>query len=185
MVHEENKREQAGDSRMFNCLHCGKLTFVCHRCDRGQIYCGSQCSSAGRRTSLHRLRRQYAKSERGRQATRMQQARCRAVLLSKTKRVRKPSKSSNRPVNKVVSVDCPEPLPRQVHIAPSVQRRADAPGAVSLKTLTEFQTSDVVIGTECTLCHQKVSWLQRSQFLWDLQTKKPSRTHMNKWDSDP
>jgi hypothetical protein len=34
--------------RLFNCRRCGKQVRICRKCDRGNIYCGKECSKAAR-----------------------------------------------------------------------------------------------------------------------------------------
>ena len=74
-VDVENPCKHADDTRTYLCLYCRKLSFVCRRCERGQIYCGPLCSDAGRRRSLARARRSYRNSDRGRQMACRRQAR--------------------------------------------------------------------------------------------------------------
>lgn len=63
------------DARRFLCARCDEERFICTRCDRGQRYCGTVCSDAGRRKSVHEAARRYRRSERGRDAARARQQR--------------------------------------------------------------------------------------------------------------
>lgn len=53
-------------ARMFLCARCSTQTIVCRRCDRGQIYCGRECSRQARRTSMRAAGRRYQQSLAGR-----------------------------------------------------------------------------------------------------------------------
>jgi len=49
---------------------CGVVFYLCSACDRGHRYCSDACRQAARRSSLHRARLKYARSERGRKKNR-------------------------------------------------------------------------------------------------------------------
>lgn len=53
-------------ARMFLCARCHAQTVVCRRCDRGQIYCGRECSQQARRASLRAAGCRYQTSRAGR-----------------------------------------------------------------------------------------------------------------------
>lgn len=53
-------------ARLFNCARCHCQVLICSACDRGNIYCGSRCASAARRTSLRAAGNRYQSSRRGR-----------------------------------------------------------------------------------------------------------------------
>ena len=63
--------------RRFYCAKCHSAVVLCRRCDRGQRYCGAQCSTAARRESLRRAGRRYLQTVRGRQASAERQRRFR------------------------------------------------------------------------------------------------------------
>ena len=52
--------------RQFYCIRCRKACEICSRCDRGQIYCGQDCSLASRLSSVKASGNIYQKSFRGR-----------------------------------------------------------------------------------------------------------------------
>lgn len=51
--------------RYFLCARCRLQVLVCRSCDRGQIYCSSDCSVASRKESLRRASRTYQRSRLG------------------------------------------------------------------------------------------------------------------------
>ena len=55
-----------GNARFFLCACCRKFTVVCQPCDRGQRYCGKECSLKARRASQRRSGAFYQRTERGR-----------------------------------------------------------------------------------------------------------------------
>jgi len=59
--------EQKLCPRLYLCLHCRQQVLVCRRCDRGQVYCGYDCSQEVRRSRQRGARSRYQASERGRQ----------------------------------------------------------------------------------------------------------------------
>jgi hypothetical protein len=40
------------DARLFNCARCHRQVVICSRCDRGNLYCGSQCAQSARGESV-------------------------------------------------------------------------------------------------------------------------------------
>jgi len=54
------------DARMFLCARCRCQGLICSRCDRGQQYCGAECSGLARRESMRAAGRRYQRSRRGR-----------------------------------------------------------------------------------------------------------------------
>lgn len=52
--------------RFFLCGRCRAQVLLCSHCDRGQIYCGSGCSTGARRQSLQEAGRRYQRSRPGR-----------------------------------------------------------------------------------------------------------------------
>ena len=53
-------------ARLFHCARCRRQVVICRRCDRGNIYCGRQCSHSARRESLGAAARRYQQSRAGR-----------------------------------------------------------------------------------------------------------------------
>lgn len=54
------------DCRRLHCGRCGRVVYVCSRCDRGQQYCGADCSDKARRASLSAAGARYQQTPRGR-----------------------------------------------------------------------------------------------------------------------
>ena len=65
-------------ARLFNCARCRCQVVICSRCDRGNIYCGPQCSQAARRGSLNAAGRRYQRTRRGRHTHAARQRRYRS-----------------------------------------------------------------------------------------------------------
>lgn len=53
---------------MFRCTRCRIEVRLCSRCDRGQRYCGEECSAPSRRDSCLEAGRRYQQTECGRRA---------------------------------------------------------------------------------------------------------------------
>ena len=53
-------------ARVLHCARCRRQVVICRRCDRGNIYCGRQCSRPARRESLRAAARRYQHSRAGR-----------------------------------------------------------------------------------------------------------------------
>jgi hypothetical protein len=54
------------DARLFNCARCHRQVVICSRCDRGNLYCGSQCAQSARGESVRAAGERYQSSPRGR-----------------------------------------------------------------------------------------------------------------------
>lgn len=52
-------------ARLFNCARCQRQVVICSHCDRGNRYCGKDCSQAARRASLRAAGQRYQQSRRG------------------------------------------------------------------------------------------------------------------------
>ena len=53
-------------ARFFLCARCRSQVWICSHCDRGNVYCGKQCSEPARRESLRAAGRRYQGSRPGR-----------------------------------------------------------------------------------------------------------------------
>lgn len=53
-------------ARLFNCVRCHRQVVICSDCDRGNIYCGSECSQAARLLSVRAAGCRYQNSRKGR-----------------------------------------------------------------------------------------------------------------------
>lgn len=51
--------------RVYMCEWCGGETLICRRCDRGNSYCSTECSSSARRYCLRRIRSDHQRTIRG------------------------------------------------------------------------------------------------------------------------
>jgi hypothetical protein len=56
----------SSSSRLFLCNHCRRQVVICRRCDRGQVYCGPDCSLGVRRRNQRDARRRYQATDQGR-----------------------------------------------------------------------------------------------------------------------
>lgn len=54
-------------ARLFTCVRCRRQVTICSDCDRGNIYCGTNCSQPVRAQSLRQANQRYQKSFRGKQ----------------------------------------------------------------------------------------------------------------------
>lgn len=52
-------------ARLYSCTLCHKQVVICSDCDRGQIYCGKDCSLSARQTSVRSAGRRYQASFKG------------------------------------------------------------------------------------------------------------------------
>ena len=69
--------------RLFSCLRCHAQVVICSHCDRGQIYCGSQCSAAARLQSCRAAEKRYQLTPGGKMRHALRQRRYRARLREK------------------------------------------------------------------------------------------------------
>ena len=69
--------------RLYYCLRCTVQVVICSHCDRGQIYCSSDCSNAARLQSVRAAERRYQDSSRGKMNHALRQRRYRARLKEK------------------------------------------------------------------------------------------------------
>ncbi len=65
-------------ARLFTCVLCRSQVIICSDCDRGNIYCGTNCSQPARVHSLRMANQLYQKSFRGKQKHAERQRRYRA-----------------------------------------------------------------------------------------------------------
>ena len=73
-----------GAGRLFLCARCHCQVVVCSCCDRGQIYCGSDCAGQARRQTLQDAGKRYQQTHRGRRkhAARMGRFRARRKIVT-------------------------------------------------------------------------------------------------------
>lgn len=64
--------------RLFNCARCSVQVIICTDCDRGQLYCGDQCSKIARKISCCASQKRYQNTLKGRLKHAARQQRYRA-----------------------------------------------------------------------------------------------------------
>lgn len=71
--------------RLFNCVRCHQLVFVCSCCDRGQIYCSILCALVARQEAIRLASTHYQRTRRGKRnhARRQDRYRLRQRVLAK------------------------------------------------------------------------------------------------------
>lgn len=72
-------------ARLYHCARCHCQVIICRYCDRGNIYCGSKCSSAARTESLRSANQRYQKTSQGKRMNAERQRRHREKKKEKTK----------------------------------------------------------------------------------------------------
>lgn len=70
-------------SRLFSCLRCHAQVVICTHCDRGQIYCGPECSITARVKSCRAAEKRYQLTLKGKTKHALRQKRYRARLAEK------------------------------------------------------------------------------------------------------
>jgi len=75
------------DARLYNCHLCHCQVIVCRHCDRGQIYCSSQCASKARRLSCRAAAKRYQNTYQGRLKHAARQHRYRVRIAQRVKKV--------------------------------------------------------------------------------------------------
>lgn len=81
-------------ARQFLCTKCHVLVYICPKCDRGNIYCGSACSQSARKKYLKAANQRYWRSAKGKSAAAVRQRKFRATHR-KTKKVTDQGSSSD------------------------------------------------------------------------------------------
>jgi hypothetical protein len=69
-------------ARLFSCLRCHAQCVLCRRCDRGNVYCGSECSTAARTEKQREANRRHARSRSARRHAAARQAARRIRIAS-------------------------------------------------------------------------------------------------------
>lgn len=69
--------------RLFHCMRCHAQTLICSHCDRGQIYCNSECAHAARVQSCRTAEKRYQLTPGGRMKHALRQRRYRSRLIKK------------------------------------------------------------------------------------------------------
>jgi hypothetical protein len=72
--------KRSGSCRLLLCPRCRSQVVLCRTCDRGQTYCGRECSLDARRRNQREARSRYQASDRGRQLHAERSRRYRANL---------------------------------------------------------------------------------------------------------
>ena len=125
-------------ARLFICARCRRQVVICSHCDRGNIYCGKQCSQRARHQSRREAGRRYQRTRRGRFAHAARQRRYRQRRRAKV------THQGSLPVLP------DETLPAESRTS---ARRSDAPAAVPAD------------GIRCHLCGRVCSHFLRQSFL--------------------
>ncbi len=66
--------------RLFHCMRCHAQVTICSHCDRGQIYCGAECSAVSRLQSKRAAEKRYQLTPAGRMKHALRQRRYRERL---------------------------------------------------------------------------------------------------------
>lgn len=88
-------------SRLFYCALCLSQTTVCSHCDRGQIYCSTECSQTARKKSCHEAGLRYQNTFNGRTKHALRQRRYRARNREKVTHHGSQSNTQNALLQKV------------------------------------------------------------------------------------
>jgi len=148
--------------RRFYCARCHSVVVLCRRCDRGQRYCGPQCSTEARCESLRRAARRYRQTVKGRQANAERQRRFRtrrAADVTHQGRALKASRVSPRD-------------------EPGAHRRETPSMAVSGPTqlrsdhVRRAPSSAAEAEQRCTCCQQLCGRFTRWEFLSELRPRR-------------
>jgi hypothetical protein len=73
--------------RLFNCVRCHQLVFVCSCCDRGQIYCSSLCALVARQKTIQLASAHYQRTRSGKRNHARRQAEYLLRLQSRAKKM--------------------------------------------------------------------------------------------------
>jgi len=135
-------------ARLDRCRNCARQFLICSRCDRGQHYCGPDCSRVGRRTSMQAAGKRYQKSLQGRH-THAARQRCYRDRKAKVTHQGSPPSAPDgaMPAGSMAGVD--EVLPP----AAGTPATASAPA------------ESVAVPTHCRFCGRLCAPLVRQAFL--------------------
>jgi hypothetical protein len=171
--------------RSFRCARCGQMTLICHRCDRGQIYCARGCARTARRESLRRAGARYQHSPRGLRKHAASQARYRRKQQKKVTHqgsslpgaLVKPSRSgeTTEPARKEPDVQhaasFPQPLARAP--VPATPQSTTTPESkpAAKEALVRSETGEYV----CDFCGQVRSRYLRQEPLFRIRRRLRGR----------
>lgn len=85
-------------ARLFNCLYCHRQVKICSACDRGNIYCGPQCSRQARQSAMLKAGQRYQNTLRGKLKHALRQKRYRERQNQKVTHQSSPKKPHKRPL---------------------------------------------------------------------------------------
>jgi hypothetical protein len=138
--------------RLFVCARCRAQVIVCRRCDRGQIYCDSDCAQVSRQTSLREAGDRYQRSRHGRfaHAERMRRYRSRQNKVTQQGSIAPAADALLAPTSTTSAAIAPvptaaTPVPEHCHFCQCV-----CPGFVRLGPLRRRVFRDVRTATHCT-----------------------------------
>ena len=84
-------------ARLFNCVRCHRQVAICSTCDRGNIYCGPQCSRPARQASMREAAKRYQNTHRGRMKHALRQQRYRQRQIEKVTHQGSPDDTDKAP----------------------------------------------------------------------------------------
>jgi hypothetical protein len=82
-------------ARIFNCARCHRQVIICSCCDRGNIYCSSECSLVSRQESVRAAGKRYQKTYRGKLHHAERQKRYRKQKIIKVTHQGSPNTANN------------------------------------------------------------------------------------------
>lgn len=132
-------------SRLFLCARCKCLIVICTSCDRGQIYCSSDCSEIRRRETISQAARRYQRSAIGARNHARRQARYRSRQQKVTHHGSRPPGSAAKLLRTVLAA--------ALLLGSSQRKRPGEVPALPLET------------TRCHFCGRSSSGFTRSSFL--------------------
>ena len=166
-------------ARRFLCARCRELALVCSRCDRGQIYCATECAAVARLQSQRDAGRRYQCSRPGRfmHAARTQRWRERQALS-----VVPLASSEIATPQSVTHQGSPAPVSDAVLTAPSPMPAAATPALAStdqpctaITTNSACSPAATLPGWRCHWCHTPCSARVRLEFLRRSRSPQPRR----------
>ncbi len=143
--------------RVYMCEWCGCETLICRRCDRGNSYCSTECSSSARRYGLRRIRSDHQRTIRGAE---LHRARQRAYRRRKKARVTDHGVSG--PSSPLAAPSLPDP------------GSLGLIGRLRPARYAELTYAQHAGGLTCSLCHSPVSeWVRMPIDNWIVGHHRP------------
>ena len=173
--------------RVFWWAGCGRLTIICNRCDRGNIYCSPECSQRARRSKQRAANKRCQGTRAGRKkhAERASRYRARTRIAAHRTTQARPRLAPNRhdqPNTNHAASACP-PCDQQKKVTYQGSFSCRSDGLVSSNsTVTSRQWAQDRLPSEsrvrCHKCRRRVPFL-RVQFLRDRPriVQRPRGSH--------